>query len=242
MEHVVYDGVDLADHFTVVGVRRQLPVPTPNLELVPGGGRYNVRSVDIVPPQITFRLMAIESSRDRRREDQRLLSSLLVRDRVVDVEFGDDDGLRYRAVPTGELALREFVGSGSVDVTLQAVEAAMRGERRTVQSSGGSATLNIGGSYPTALVIKATSAKRASSSEPTVAYKLDGGAACRLELVDSLAHSIEIDADGRRATVDGETAMITLQSPWLEAEPGVHVLSLADGSGAFSVSWEERWL
>ena len=242
MEHVVYDGVDLSERFIVIGVTRPLPTPTPTFQLVPGGNRNFVRGIDMVPPTLSFRLVAKELDRLRRRDEVRWLAGTLLVEEPVRVQFSSDDGKWYMAMPTGELDFHEYVTSGYIDVQLQCVESAMYGRRRSATSSNGVATFSVGGNYRTELTIEAASARRESASDYRFGYRLDNGMTAYVEIPTANASAVVMEGDGRRATVNGSTAQLTLQSDWLDAEPGSHTLERTMGTGEFTVSWHERWL
>lgn len=242
MEHVVYNGVDLSERFIVLGVVRPLPTPTPAVELVSGGNRNNVRGIDLVPPTLSFRLVTRERDRLKRRDQLRWLASVLLVNEPVMVKFSSDDGKSYKVVPTGDLSFHEFVQSGYMDVTLQCVESAMYGKRFSVTSSSETATFLVKGNYQTPLRIESTNAVRRSSSDYRFGYTLDNGPVAYLEIPTGSSSTVIMDSETRDATVNGSVAQLTLQSDWLEVQPGSHTLRRTMGSGEFTVSWVERWL
>lgn len=242
MEHVIYDGVDLSERFTVAGVTRPLPTPTPTYQLVSGGNRHFVRGIELVPPTLSFRVISRELDEVGRRDDIRYLASVLLVDEPVYVEFSSDDGKRYLAVPSGELDFHEYVRCGSMEVTLMATEAAMYGREVMRQSTDGSVSFTVNGNYPTTLRIESTNARRESNSEYRFGYMLDNGAIEYVEIGTSAASSVIMDGESRSVTVNGAVAQLTLQSTWYEVKPGRHTLRRTLGSGEFKVSWVERWL
>lgn len=241
MEHVVYNGVDLAERFIVIGVERPLPTPTPSMQLVHGGNRNFFKGMDFVPPTLSFRLVTKELDRLRRRDEIHWLASVLLVDEPVKVQFSSDDGKWYKAVPTGDLAFHEYVKSGYLDVSLVCEQAAMYGTERKVSSNNGAVTFIVEGNTPTTLLIEAPSAVRESNSDYRFGYTMDNGMVQYVE-IDTNYNNVIMDGEKRRTTVNGTIRQLTLQSDWFEVQPGTHTISRTLGSGEFTVSWNERWL
>lgn len=242
MEHVIYDGVDLAERFTCIGVVRPLPIPTPRSETLSGSSRLFFRGMDIVPPAITFRLVSVENTAQGRRDALRWLASTLLVQQPVMLSFSDEPNMAYKVVPSGEAAVVEHVSSGAVDVTLQCIESAMYGERKSATSSGGTVNITVGGNWPTSLRISSTTAVRQSSSDYRWGVTIDNGSVAYVEIPTSSSSTVVLDADSRHATVNGSTAQLTLQSDWMDVEAGTHTVARSRGTGEFKVEWVERWV
>lgn len=241
MEHVVYNGVDLAERFIVIGVERPLPTPTPSMQLVHGGNRNFFKGMDFVPPTLSFRLVTKELDKFGRRDELRWLASVLLVDEPVKVQFSSDNGKWYKAVPSGDLTFHEFVKSGYIDVSLTCEQAAMFGLEKSASSSDGVATFAVDGNAPTTLLIEATSAVRESNSDYRFGYTLDNGMVQYAEIGTSY-NDVIMDGEKRLVTVNGSVRQLTLQSDWFEVKPGTHTVERTLGSGQFTVSWLERWL
>ena len=242
MESLVLDGVALPSEFKVAVLERPFATPTPVTQFVHGGGRYALRGVDLVPPQISFRVIAREMTAAQRQARADALAPLLVRDGAVRVAFGSDGGRYYEAVPSGPLDLHQFVSSGSVDVTMTCLEAAMYGDEKVATvPSGGSVTFEVGGTYPTKPTITAASAVRNSSSL-LWGVRLDGGDFLHVETGSSSSRSVVLDCAAGTCKLAGAAHMATLDSDWFEMRPGSHTVRMDNGTGAAVVRWQERWL
>lgn len=242
MEHVIYDGVDLAERFTCIGVVRPLPIPTPRSETLSGSSRLFFRGMDIVPPAITFRLVSVEETAEGRRDALRWLASTLLVQQPVMLSFSDEPDMAYKVIPDGEAAIVEHVSSGCVDVTLRCVESAAYGEHRSATSSGGVLSITVGGNWPTSLRLTAVNVSRQSSSDYRWGVSLDGESVAFVEIPTSSPSRVVIDTESRHATVNDVTAQLTLQSDWLDVDAGTHSIVRSKGTGNFTVEWDERWV
>lgn len=128
------------------------------------------------------------------------------------------------------------------DVTFTDHDAVARGEFRTsTVPSGGSATISVAGTLPATLSIVAASAVRSPSSL-VWGLRFDEGEALRVDTGSEYARSVEIDCGRRTCRVAGATAMITPTSVWPSLTPGEHTVRMDQGSGAATLTWQERWL
>lgn len=242
MDIVTYDGHELTRSYIVTNIRRGIPYVNPNLELVGDRGRYAFLGSQLVPPTISFTILAGEMDVTRRREAVRELAPILLVDRFVRVSFSSDDGRYYMAIPQGEIPLQEFVRSGRLDVTMTCDSAAMYGRQMGVTvPSGGSVTFNVGGNDATRPRIKASAAVRDGSSG-VWGVRLDGADVIKVPLASSSSRAIEIDCESRTCKVAGVTALPTLDSDWMELGVGRHTLTNHLGSGQCVVTWDERWV
>ena len=247
MERVVLGGVDLSAYCTVLVGPRPLPSVEPVLERVAGFDGYRFNGADLVPQPITLKLVAFGSAA-RRTELLRELAPVLASCEPAKLAMSGDNG-RYRmVVPTGEIESAPRVTGGSVTLALQPLEAAMHGDERSVTvPSGGSVTFIAGGNHRTRPVIRASAVRNSTSKLWGV--RLDGGDFIHVATGSSSARAVVLDCDARTCTVQGLTALPTLDSDWLEFEPLdedlnpiEHVLSIDNGTGAATVTWTERWL
>jgi hypothetical protein len=115
------------------------------------------------------------------------------------------------------------------------------GAARTVTvPSGGSVEFNVGGTYKTMPRITANAAR--DSSSLVWGLRLDGGDFVHVATGSNAVKSVLIDCAERICTVAGAVALPTLDSDWLELEPGTHTLAMDNGTGAATVVFTERWL
>lgn len=244
MERLVLGGVELSTVFDVVGVVRPLPIAQPNLELIPGRDGYAVKGMDYVPGEISFTLVSRSADARQRRLDASLIASTVYTREPVEVSFGSDDGLSYMAIASGEMEVMEHVKSGASTILMQQVDAAMYGATRTIMvPSGSSVTFLVGGTYRTKPIIDANWAVRDSQSN-VWGLRLDEGKYVHVLLPTSNVTKVVLDCAERTCSVGGAVSLPTLDSDWLELEPGEHTLRMDKGtnSSTTKVTFRERWL
>lgn len=242
MESVCYDGVELTDFYTVLSDRRP---PSLNVvkETVPGRDGVVPRGATYGCPRVTLKIICDPADAATLHEERRRLTSLLSARGARRLQFGNDGGLYYMAQVDGELDWAQFFRTGVLRVPFLVPSPAMYG--RVVSAtvpSGGSAEIDVRGTYPTRPTILAASAVRASGTDGVWGVRLDGGDYVHVATGSSSARKVEIDCEARTCRVADAVAATTLLSDWFEFEPGEHTLSNDQGSGACTVTWQERWL
>lgn len=155
----------------------------------------------------------------------------------------DEDGRWRWAVASlvGDVTT-PIVDSPEFDVEFTCCEPFSHGAVRSVTvPSGGSATFLVGGTYPTRPAVAAESAVR----DPTTGLwglRLDDARTLHVPVPVATASAVSVDCASRVVRVDGATSMVTLASDWWELAPGSHAVAMTQGTGAATVTWEERWL
>lgn len=145
------------------------------------------------------------------------------------------------AIPSGDIQAVLYPSAVMVPVSFLVVDPVAYGSSGSATiPSGSSVSFTVNGTYPTRPKITATSAKRGTGNVWKIA--LDGGDFVAVTLPTSASTAVEIDCATRAVKVGGAASMISLDSDWLELEPGQHTLSMAIGTGGASVTWAERWL
>ena len=105
--------------------------------------------------------------------------------------------------------------------------------------SGGSVTFHVEGNMPAVASLSASAAVRNSGS--TVwGVRFDEVDFVHIATGSASARAVEIDGMTRSAKVGNATAMITLDSNWPLLEPGTHVARMDEGTGAATLTWQER--
>lgn len=128
------------------------------------------------------------------------------------------------------------------DITFTDHDAVARGATRTsVVPSGGSVTISVDGTLPATLAIVATSAVRSPTSL-VWGLRFDEGDVLRVDTGSEYARLVEIDCGRRTCRVARATSMITPTSVWPNLTPGVHTVRMDQGTGAATLTWQERWL
>lgn len=235
-------GHVLNDYFSITDLSRPLPPSRLDSLDVPGRHGSVLRGRTMGPRTVSFRLWAHSRSHADMLEDMAQLASWLYgTDGELTLTFSDEGGRVRRVVPDGELPYDEYEERGSVLLTLAQPDPVCDiGEPKTASlSSGGTKTITVGGTHPARLTIAATSAKR-NATTGAWGVTVDSGDHIRVPLADSSTHAVTIDCGSRAATVDGATAMVTLDSDWPALTPGTHTIDMDLGTGAATLTWQER--
>lgn len=107
--------------------------------------------------------------------------------------------------------------------------------------SGGSTEVLVYGNLPAVASVSASAAVRSNGS--TVwGVRFDEGDFVHIATGSSSARAVEIDGETRSAKVAGATSMITLDSNWPVLKPGKHTVRMDEGTGAATLTWQERSL
>lgn len=116
------------------------------------------------------------------------------------------------------------------------------GETRSVNiPSGGSASFLVNGNLPAKASVTAASAVRSGGS--TVwGVRFDEVDFVHIATGSSSSREVEIDGITRSAKVANAVAMITLDSNWPVLQPGPHTVRMDEGTGAATLTWQERSL
>ena len=237
---VTFDGHDLTELFLVTDVERSWPSLSASTTDNPAGGSFLV-GLRPQSPTVSMTLRAYGDS-SRRREAARALASWLAVDGPRELAFGDDGGLCYMAVPDGSADSKRLYWQEAVAISFLVPEPVMLGDRMTATvPSGATASVGVGGTAPARPVIEASAAVRDSSTGLWGVRDAGSGSFVRVSIPTASASSVIIDCERRTATVNGQSALVTLDSDWLELAPGAHSLAV-DGTGAATLTWRERWL
>lgn len=240
MERVTFDGYEITQYHDVIGIVRTAPYMTPNLVMAGETGRYSYGGRTMVPPRISFTILANSGMEDRRRREFHELANVLMVSDFVKVAFSTDDGLYYMAIPDTELSEKQYVMDGRMDVSMQCDSIAKYGREHSVTvPSGGSKTFIVGGNHKAYPVIETSLAVRANG---IWGVRLDEQGYSHVSLPSSSASSVTIDCAEQLCSVNGYASMITLDSDWLELEPGERTIRNDAGTGACTVTWQERWV
>ena len=240
MESVSFDGVVLTDTLKVLSTRGGHSRAVEAVE-VPGRDDLLVRDARKRGPSVTLHFFA-QGTAAQLAAARREIGALLSAREPKRLQFGGDGGLYYMAVPDGEPDWSQFVRSGRMDVPFLVPSPAMYGEEKVATvPSGGSVTVEVLGTYPTAPTATAASAVRSSSSS-VWGLRLDNGIWMHVDTGSSSSRSVVLDCGARRCTVAGSTKLATLDSTWFSFEPGSHTVRMDNGTGAAVLRWQERWL
>lgn len=237
---VKFDGHALDDYFSISELVRGKPPAKVETVAVPGRNGLVVTGRTFDAMTVSMTLTAWGYDRQRMRDAFTELWRWLDVDEPRRLEFGDDSGRYYLAIPSDGGDVAEWINAGSASVQFLIPDPIMYGTKRSVTiPSGGVANIYVGGTYPTLLAISAAAAVRSGT---LWGIRLDDGKYSNVTIPTANATAVIIDAETREVLVGGVPSMITLSSDWLELEPGEHKLEMTQGTGAATATWVERWL
>lgn len=184
--------------------------------------------------------LVVEGSASERRDKLSTLGAWLDVDEPKPLVLPDNPDRYYMAVPDGSLDLNRAIGAEYAQITFLVNEPDSYGKTRTVTvPSGGSVSFIVGGTAPTHPRITANAVR--DSSSQVWGIKLDEGDYVHIATGAAAARAVVIDCEKRTATISDSVTIPTLESDWLEFEPGVHTLRMDNGTGAATVTFIERW-
>lgn len=237
---ILFDGHDLETLFVcgdpVININNSAPSYQDSESrngAVVIGKRWDVSTV-------TFSI-GVTGDAHTRREKLSTLASWLDVDEPKKLVIPDTPDWYYLAIPDGGVELTRGIGGEIGQLNFTIVEPAAYGEEKTATvPSGGSASITVGGTFPTRPTIAASAVRNSSSLVWGV--RLDEGDYIHIPTGSALARTVAVDCDARTSTVQGSVVLPTLDSDWLELAPGTHTLRMDNGTGAATVKWRERWL
>lgn len=189
---------------------------------------------------VTCTIAALGTASERRAKFSTLGQWLMV-DEPKPLYLPDTPDRYYLAVPSGELKLDRAFDGEITSLTFELTDPVAYGTSRTASlSSGGSATISIGGTAPTYLNVVANSAVRNSSSL-VWGIRVDNADFIHVATGSDSSRKVEAYSDKRLCKVANAITIPTLDSSWIELKPGSHTVRMDAGTGAATLSWVERW-
>lgn len=237
---LTFDGHALSDFFTIERhATRSLSVWETSLVDVPGRDGSMFGGTRHAPVSLSFDLYAIGGTRDERQQAMRALAGWLAVDEPKVLQLGDEGGLWRMAIPNDESTQEAYLNADYASVTFVCPDPWLYGEAHTATiPSGGTLTINVGGTAPTWPTITANAT---GGSGGGWSVTVDGGAGIYAAIPSGTTYTLEADCGGRRITVNHETAMLPPAYDWPKLEPGTRTLTMAQGTGAAAIKWVERW-
>lgn len=237
---VLFDGHDLSElvicgdpEITILGSSTACATPSGRDGVVVMGRTWSASTV-------CFTVTAIGDA-TRRRDAMSMLGRWLDVSGPRPLVLPDTPDRFYMAVPDKQVKLARFFGGESGKLTFNVVDPAAYGlERAVTVPSGGSATFTVGGTYKTKPRIAANAVR--SPSSLVWGLRLDDGDFVHVATGSASARAVAIDCAERTCVVNSSVALPTLDSDWLELEPGEHTLRMDNGTGEATVTFVERWL
>lgn len=243
MTTFIYNGHDLADILDVAKIEMPAMAPAaPTVRDVPGmdGAAYCGTRMEPMEIRVRARLATCSTEPAEIQRQWARVAALLRSDEPAPLTLAP--GLYRMAVLQGATDLEFYSYSAIAELSFLCPDPVAYGDERTVTvPSGGSATFNVGGTYPAKPVIEAASAVRDGSSL-VWGVRLDAGDVLQVATGSESARKVVLDCAARTCAVAGATALPTLASDWFELAPGDHTIENHLGSGACTVAFRERWV
>lgn len=223
-------------------VHDEPPSARASTEDVPGRHGTLLREITYEPRTITLECRAFE----KRWEDFELL-----RDKLVTHLFtGGEVKLVVRSHPLehymaylNSLTEGDRIGGtgiGYLELEFIAPDPWRYGETHSVTvPSGGSVTFRVGGNMPATISLSASAAVRNGAST-LWGVRFDEGDFMHIATGSSSSRSVNIDGAKRTAKIQNATAMISIDSDWVTLSPGRHTARMDEGTGAATLTWQER--
>ena len=238
---VVFNGCQLTRGCILAEVSRPLAGRSANMVDVPGMDGALFGGTKLEAGSVSIKLVPCGHGRRWMRAKLREIAEALDVEGPAPLHFSDDEGLYYMAVPDGGVSVAEYPRAFAISISFSVPEPALYGRAHSLSvPSGGSVTFLVGGTYAAHTLISSAAAVRGTSD--LWGLRLDGGDFSRLKLPTASATAVSIDSATRTAKVAGATALMTLESDWIELSPGEHTVANDIGTGASTIEWVERWL
>ena len=238
---VTFNGLNLTDLYDVSDLRTSLLPRTIGSIDVPGMDGALYTGHRLAPREVTLTLSVRGGDIGDRQHAARMLASALAVDEPAPLSMSIDGGLFYMAMPNSPGDGARYANALRFDVSFTCLDPTLHGTRETWDlTSGGSATVVVGGTHPTMPLVEVTGASNGSGGFWRLT--LDGGDYLIATIPSGVTSApIVADCENRVLRVNGSVALLQPAADWLVLEPGEHTLAMT-GTGTGTVSFEERWL
>lgn len=238
----VFDGVDLSTVLDVASVEMPaMPKTSPDVRYASGrdGGLLAGNQLEPLEIKVKARLATdVTDPRDIQRKWAEV-SALIRKDSPKPLMLSE--GIYRNAVLIGETLLEFKTYSATAELVFLCPDPIAYGATRTVTiPSAGYVYFNVDGSYRAKPRITASAVR--DSSSLVWGIRLDEGDFIHIATGSSSARNVVVDCDARTCIVNSSVALPTLDSDWMELEPGTHKLRMDNGAGEATVTFVERWL
>ncbi len=236
---VTFDGVELTSMFVVSDLRR--PLAPRNVALVDVPGRDGSLFANATQATFEVSMTLTVRSRDLRERSAavRALAALLTVPEPRPLAIGDDGGLYYMAIPSSDQDGERFVNAERFEVKFTCPDPWLYGEVRTATiPSGGSVEVEVGGTAPTWPTITAAAT---GGTQDSWIVTMEDGSGIYAAIPSGAEQAVDADCGARTLMVNREVAMLPPAYDWPRLTPGSHTLTMTQGTGDATVTWQERW-
>ena len=237
---VKFNGVELTTDYLCVEVVRPYPTLKLDTVTVPGRDGSILTGAQYSPIEINMELVATGGTHATRRELLRSLMSMLNVTEPKPLEFGDDGGKYYMAIPANNGKPETWTNADAVQLSFYIPDPVMYSGSARATAEYDNGKYSILGTYQTGLYIVATNAQAGASGY--WGLRLDDSDVIKVPMISG-THSVVIDCDARVITVDDAPVLPTIDSDWFMCEPGARKIENHLGSNSsLSVAYWPRWL
>lgn len=237
---VSFNGVNLSELYLITDVDRPYPKKAVTTKAVSGRDGVILAGANYEPLTISMKLTELDSDRETRRENMHFLMETLNVDEPQKLEFSDDGGKWYFAMPAGGGERTPYFTAESALMQFYIPDPVMyEGVAMSNPEVSGNDYI-FGGNYHCKPVFVITGASAGASGY--FGLRLDDIDVLKIAL-DSGTHDLMIDCDQRIILVDDAPALPTIDSDWFVCSPGTHEIENHLGSCSdITVYYWPRWL
>ena len=237
---VKFNGVELTTKYLVVNVTRPYPSLTLDTRTVPGRDGSILLGAQYAPLEINMELVARGGTHASRRAALRTLMSTLNVTEPKRLEFGDDGGKYYLAIPANNGKPENWINADAMQLTFYAADPVMYSGDSRATATYASSKYTVTGTYKTGLYITVAGAQPGTSGY--FGLRLNDVDIIKIPLLSG-SHAVVVDCDTRTITVDNVATLPTIDSDWFVVDPGKHkVVSYIGSKSSMTVQYWPRWL
>lgn len=237
---VTFDGQELTRDYRVSDLRTSLLPVSIETAQVPGRDGVLLTGRTLSPRTISLLLTVKGTDQVARQLAARRLAEILNVSEPRPLAVSIDGGLYYMAVPNAAEDGQRYLNATRFEVAFECPDPVAYGETKTVTvPSGGSATFEVDGTYPTMPLVRCPAAKNGSGGFWRLLLD-DGSYLIATVPSGTSSAAVEADCAQRVLRVAGNVTALPPAADWLVLEPGEHTLAMT-GTGAATVTYTERW-
>lgn len=235
-DNLVFNGNDLSE-LVMCKVHRPVMAPVEaTFETVPGRHGETFKSVRREGYDLPVEVWVRTEDRREVAEVRHRLAEALWAEEPAPLYLPDDPTRYLLAIVSGSTDLDEITDDcPTTTVTFHVGDPDSYGQTRRMDVSAGNVYLNAGGNRPTCLRVTA----RPVAGSSWRITNADTAEFVEVSTTLTADSTIRIDMATERATVNQQTAPVSLLSDFFEVKGRTH---LVISSGTATLEWEERWL
>lgn len=233
---LVFNGTDLS---SIVYCKVNRPVIAPvkaTFETIGGRHGETFRSAKLEGYDLPVDIWLRSVERREVAEARHRLAAALWADEPKPLYLPDDPTRYLLAVVSGDTDLGEITDDcPTTTISFHVGDPVYYGQKRTYSASAGEFAIAVGGTWPAYLTVEATP----TAGETWRLTNMDTGEYVEIAQALTASSVIRLDMETERATVNQQTACVTVASDFFEVSDRCR-LKLSGGTA--KLEWRERWL